>query len=496
MNIKEVLNKYVAEDNYDMVYYVSMLYQIYQDNPSVAKSILKELKDQRSNLKLIASENYSSINIQASLGNLLNDKYAEGFPFHRFYAGCDNIDDIESLGCELACKLFGCEHAYLQAHSGADANLTAYWAILNHKVQKPMLEELGEKNVSNLSREDWDKIRYACGNQKLLGLNYYSGGHLTHGYRQNVSAQMFDSYSYDVDEETGLLNYNKIEELAMKIKPLILLCGYSAYPRKIDFKRMRQIADRCNCVLMCDMAHFSGLVAGKVFTGDYNPIPYCDVVTSTTHKTLRGCRGGLILCKQEYAESVDKGCPLVLGGQLPNMVAGKVLALTECLKDDFVVYAHKIVDNAQSLAKYLMKNGIKLSTNGTDNHLMLIDVRPFNLNGRQAEISLRKCGITLNRNALPFDTNGAWYTSGLRIGTPAITTLGMGDSEMKEIADIIYGVLSVTKPALKEDGSIDKAKVIIEDKYINCYKNKVQNLLNKFVLYKNIYLKDLEELFV
>ena len=480
-----------------MVSYVAQLDAVSSVSPEVARSIIKELADQRSHLKLIASENFCSPAVQAAMGNLLTDKYSEGFPFHRFYAGCDNVDDIEALACETACKLFGADHAYVQPHSGADANLCAYWAILNHRIQMPALEEIGETNVSHLTREQWNHIRSLTGNQRILGLDYYSGGHLTHGYRQNVSAQMFDAYSYTVDKETGLLDYDQILKQAMEIKPLILIAGYSAYPRKINFRKMREIADACGATLMVDMAHFAGLVAGRVFEGDFNPVLWADVVTTTTHKTLRGPRGGMILCKEEFAESVDKGCPLVIGGPLPHVIAAKAIALIEASSPDFVDYAHRIVKNAQALAKACMDEGIPVATDGTDNHLMLLDVTPFGLNGRQAETVLRMYGVTLNRNALPFDANGPWYTSGLRIGTPAVTTLGMGEAEMKEIASIIALVLKNTRPAKitkgENAGTLSKAKAVTEPAAAEEAKARVKALLDKFVLYPELDLNFLQE---
>lgn len=315
--LEKYLSEYNGKISTEMAMYVSQLELVNRISPSIAGDIVNELNDQRHNLKLIASENFSSLSVQAAMGNLLTDKYSEGFPFHRFYAGCDNVDLIEAEAVENAKRLFGAEHAYVQPHSGADANLCAYWAILNTRVQVPELEEMGVTNPSHMSREDWNKIRESLHNQRLLGLDYYSGGHLTHGYRQNISAQLFDAYSYTVDKETGLLNYDEIERLAKEIKPLILLAGYSAYPGKVDFKRMSEIAHSVGAVFMVDMAHFAGLVAGKVFQGDYDPVKWADIVTTTTHKTLRGPRGGMILCKKEFADSVDKGCPLVLGGPLP-----------------------------------------------------------------------------------------------------------------------------------------------------------------------------------
>ena len=485
--------------NSEMAMYTASLDLVARVSPSVAARIVHELRDQRTYLKLIASENYSSLSVQAAMGNLLTDKYSEGFPYHRFYAGCDNVDAIEAEAAEKAEKLFGAEHAYVQPHSGADANLCAYWAILNERVEVPSLEEMGIKNPSDMKREDWNRIREATHNQRLLGLDYYSGGHLTHGYRQNVSAQMFDAYSYTVDKETGLLDYDEIERLTAEIKPLILLAGYSAYPRAIDFHRMADIAHKYGAVFMVDMAHFAGLVAGKVFTGDYDPVLWADVVTTTTHKTLRGPRGGMILCKEEFAASVDKGCPLVIGGPLPNILAAKAVALEEALKPYFQDYAARIVRNARHLAESCIKEGIPVATGGTDNHLMLLDVRPFGLNGRQAESLLRECGITLNRNALPFDSNGPWYTSGLRLGTPALTTLGMGNKEMEEIASIIAMVLKSAHPVKltkgEHAGEFSKNKAKAPESVMEEARSRIKALLDQFVLYPELDLDFLEKEF-
>lgn len=495
MNTPSVLKQYLAKTDVEavdsaLVSYLASLDLIAETSPLVASSIVKELQDQRSYLKLIASENYSSIASQVAMGNLLTDKYSEGFAYHRFYAGCDNVDMIEKHANELACTLFGAENAYVQPHSGADANLIAYWAILNTRVQVPALDEMGIKNPSDLSREDWNVIREKVGNQRILGLDYYSGGHLTHGYRQNVSAQMFDAYSYSVSRETGLLDYDDIEKTAEEVKPLILLAGYSAYPRLINFRRMREIADKVGAVFMVDMAHFAGLVAGKVMAGDYDPVQWADVVTTTTHKTLRGPRGGMVLCKDEFAESLNKGCPLVIGGPLPHVMAAKAIAFTEALDDSFRIYASKIVENAKALAHHCSELGMTIATGGTDNHLMLLDVRPFGINGRQGETVLRECGVTLNRNSLPFDENGPWYTSGLRIGTPAVTTLGMGEEQMKEIAQIIYLVLSNTQPGIitkgAKAGQKSRAKAEIASEVKQEARERVQNLLDSFVLYPSL----------
>ncbi|HOJ79198.1 MAG TPA: glycine hydroxymethyltransferase [Bacillota bacterium] len=479
--------------------YIANLTEIAKVTPNIASLIVKELADQRSNLKLIASENYSSLPTQLAMGNLLTDKYAEGFPKHRFYAGCDNVDEIEIFACEEAKKLFGCEHAYVQPHSGADANLVAYWAILNAKVEVPALNELGITDPNKLSREDWNKLRNKLGNQRLLGLDYYSGGHLTHGYRHNVSAQMFESFSYSVNRETGLLDYNEIEKLAFEIKPLILLAGFSAYPRLINFRRMREIADKIGAVLMVDMAHFAGLVAAGVFEGDYNPVLHAQVVTTTTHKTLRGPRGGMVLCTKEFAEYVDKGCPLVIGGPLPHVIAAKAVAFAEANLPSFKEYGRRIIENAKALAAACVNEGMTVATGGTDNHLLLINVTSFGLTGRQAESALRECGITLNRNSLPFDPNGPWYTSGLRIGTPAVTTLGMGQAEMKEIAAIIKLVLANTKPAIIETGENagqpSKAKYVIAPEAKNEAKSRVKQLLDRFPVYPELDLNFLQKHF-
>jgi glycine hydroxymethyltransferase len=464
--------------------------------PQVARSIVKELADQRANLKLIASENYCSLAVQLAMGNLLTDKYAEGYAGHRFYAGCDNIDAVEQYAGEQACRLFGCEHAYVQPHSGADANLIAYWAILSTRIETPAL---GKTNPADLSREEWERLRAKLHNQRLLGMDYYSGGHLTHGYRHNVSAQMFDAYSYGVNRETGLIDYAAVEKMALEIKPLILLAGYSAYPRAINFARMREIADRAGAVFMVDMAHFAGLVAGGVFRDDFNPVPHAHVITSTTHKTLRGPRGGIVLCVREFAESVDKGCPLVIGGPLGHCMAAKAIALTEANSAAFKKYAASIVANARALAAACVREGVAVATGGTDNHLFLINVTPFGLTGRQAESALRECGVTCNRNSLPYDANGPWYTSGLRMGTPAVTTLGMGEDEMREIASVIRLVLSSVKPEAVTGGTNagrpSRAKYAIAPAAKDEARRRVAALLSRFPVYPELDLPLLEKSF-
>jgi glycine hydroxymethyltransferase len=462
-----------------------------EHSPVVATSIIREFRDQRRNLKLIASENYSSLATQLAHGNLLTDKYSEGYVGHRFYAGCDNVDTIEAEAARLACDVFGAEHAYVQPHSGADANLVAFLAILNARVQSPTIAALGEKDPTKLSHVDWNRVRTALHEQRLLALDYYSGGHLTHGYRHNLSSQLFDCYHYGVERDTGLISLEKLRTALQDIRPLILLAGYSAYPRALNFAAMREMADEVGAVFMVDMAHFAGLVAGKVFTGDFDPVAHAHVVTSTTHKTLRGPRGGFVLCKKEMAEWVDKGCPMVLGGPLPHAIAAKAVAFKEASTPAFRTYATGIVANARALADACVRLGMPVLTGGTDNHLLLIDVfTGFGLTGRQAEGALRQCGVTLNRNAIPFDPNGPWYTSGLRVGTPAITTLGMGAAEMTEIADVLKRVLSNVRPAERagQEGARNSAKYTLDEGVVAQESGRVRQLLDQFPLYPELDL--------
>jgi glycine hydroxymethyltransferase len=463
---------------------------ISEHSPVVATSIIREFRDQRHNLKLIASENYSSLPTQLAHANLLTDKYSEGYVGHRFYAGCENVDTIEAEAARLACDVFGADHAYVQPHSGADANLVAFLAILNARVQTPAIAALGEKDPTRLSHSDWNRVRTALHDQRLLALDYYSGGHLTHGYRHNLSSQLFDAYHYGVERDTGLISLDNLRKAVKEIRPLILLAGYSAYPRALNFAAMREMADEAGAVFMVDMAHFAGLVAGKVFTGDFDPVAHAHVVTSTTHKTLRGPRGGFVLCKQEMAEWVNKGCPMVLGGPLPHAMAAKAVAFREASLPEFRTYAAGIVANARALADACMRLGMPVLTGGTDNHLLLIDVfKGFGLTGRQAEGALRQCGITLNRNAIPFDPNGPWYTSGLRVGTPAVTTLGMGVTEMAEIADVMQLVLSNVRPAdAGQSGAKHSAKYALDDAVVTQGSDRVRQLLGRFPLYPELDL--------
>jgi len=456
--------------------------------PDVADAIVQELGDQRRTLKLIASENFASPAVLLAMGNWLSDKYAEGSPGHRFYAGCDNVDVIESRAAALARDLFGADHAYVQPHSGIDANLVAFWSVLTARVENPALERLAAKTVGDLSAEDWESLRRSLGDQKMMGMALDSGGHLTHGFRPNVSGKLFRYCSYGVDPETCLLDYDEVRRRARAERPLLIVAGYSSYPRRIDFRRFRAIADEVGAVLMVDMAHFAGLVAGRVFTGDEDPVAHAHVVTTTTHKTLRGPRGGLVLCQQALAETVDRGCPLVLGGPLPHVMAAKAVALHEAGKPAFRTYATRVVENARALAAALTERGARLVTGGTDNHLLLLDVRGYGLNGRQAEAALRAAHLTVNRNVIPYDPNGAWYTSGLRLGTPAKTTLGMGPDEMREIADVLHRVLAATRPGTKRDGGPSLVAFDTDPTVTATAHARVADLVGRHPLYPEIAL--------
>jgi len=442
--------------------YRAALQVIESVEPRIAAATRKELADQRDSLKLIASENYASPAVLLTMGSWLSDKYAEGTIGHRFYAGCQNIDTVESVATEHARELFGAPYAYAQPHSGIDANLVAYWAILATRVEAAGLAEAGAKHVNDLSEADWEALRNKLGNQRLLGMSLDAGGHLTHGFRPNISGKMFHQRSYGTNPETGLLDYDAVAAAAREFKPLILVAGYSAYPRRINFAKMREIADEVGATLMVDMAHFAGLVAGKVFAGDEDPVPHAHVTTTTTHKSLRGPRGGLILAQREYADAVDKGCPMVLGGPLSHVMAAKAVALAEARQPSFRTYAERIADNAKSLADGFLRRGARLVTGGTDNHLVLLDVTSFGLTGRQAESALLDSGVVTNRNAIPSDPNGAWYSSGIRFGTPALTTRGFGAAEFDRVAELVVEVLANTEPAAGPQGP-SKAKYVLAD---------------------------------
>jgi glycine hydroxymethyltransferase len=450
--------------------------------PRIADAIAQELHDQRESLKLIASENYASPAVLLAMGNWLSDKYAEGTIGRRFYAGCQNVDAVEAIAVEHATALFDAPHAYVQPHSGIDANLVAYWAILADRVEAPALKLASKRNVNDLTDEEWASLRAALGNQRMLGMSLDAGGHLTHGFRPNISGKMFDQRSYGVDPATGQIDYAALRATAKDFKPLVIVGGYSAYPRKVNFRIMREIADEVGATFMVDMAHFAGLVAGKVFTGDFNPIAHAQIVTTTTHKSLRGPRGGAVFCQPELSDQVDRGCPMVLGGPLAHVMAAKAVAFAEARRPEFADYAQRIVDNSQALAAGLLKRGIQLVSGGTDNHLVLLDVHPFGLTGRQAEQALLDSGIVTNRNAIPNDPNGAWYTSGIRIGTPALTTRGLGAAEMDQIADLMHTVLSQTRPGAS------KAKFDLDPALSDRIAKQATELLADYPLYPSVDL--------
>src|SRR4051812_21398354 len=456
--------------------------------PRIAEATRQELADQRGSLKLIASENYASPAVLLTMGTWFSDKYAEGTVGHRFYAGCQNVDTVEALAAEHARELFGAPYAYAQPHSGIDANLVAFWSILAHRVEGPWLEKYGAKNVNDLTDEDWESLRHELGNQRLLGMSLDSGGHLTHGFRPNISGKMFHQQQYGTDPETGMLDYDVVAAKAREFKPLILVAGYSAYPRRINFATMREIADEVGATLMVDMAHFAGLVAGRVFTGDEDPVPHAHITTTTTHKSLRGPRGGLVLAQEEFASSVDRGCPMVLGGPLSHVMAAKAVALAEARQPSFQAYAQDIADNAKALAEGFLTRDATLVTGGTDNHIVLLDVSSFGLTGRQAESALLDAGVVTNRNSIPADPNGAWYTSGIRLGTPALTTRGFGHDEFDSVAELIVEVLSHTTPNNTAAGAPSKATYTLADGVADRVKAQSAELLDKHPLYPGLQL--------
>ena len=373
-------------------------------DPEIYDAIEKELKRQRNKIELIASENIVSNSVMEAMGSYLTNKYAEGYPAHRYYGGCEYVDIAESLAIERAKKIFGAEHANVQPHSGAQANMAVYFAIL-----KP--------------------------GDTVLGMNLSHGGHLSHGSQVNSSGMLFNFIPYGVDEKTGRIDYDEVERLAIENKPKLILAGASAYPREIDFKRFKEISDKVGSIFMVDMAHIAGLVAAGLHQ---NPVEYADIVTTTTHKTLRGPRGGLILCKEQYAKAIDKAVfPGTQGGPLMHVIASKAVCFGEALKPEFKEYQKQIIKNAKVLADELIGYGFNLVSGGTDNHLMLIDLRNKGITGKELEERLDSVGITLNKNSVPFDTEKPSITSGVRIGTPAVTTRGFKEGEMKKIAKLI-----------------------------------------------------------
>ena len=388
-----------------------------QTDKLVYDAIKKEEKRQKQHIELIASENFTSEAVREAVSSVLTNKYAEGYPGKRYYCGCENIDAIESLAIERAKKLFGAEHANVQPHSGANANFAVFVALL-----KP--------------------------GDTILGMSLPAGGHLTHGTKVNVSGKYFNAIGYNVDPETELINYDEVERLAKEHKPKLIIAGASAYPRKIDFKRFREIADSVGAYLMVDMAHIAGLVAAGLHE---NPCRYADVVTTTTHKTLRGPRGGMILCKAELAKKIDSAVfPGTQGGPLEHIIAGKAVMLNEALKPEFKEYQKQVVKNCKVLASELKKYGFRLVSGGTDNHLVLVDLTPFNSTGKEVSELLHKANITTNKNSIPNEKLSPSVTSGLRLGTPAVTTLGMKEEEMKKIASFIYRIVTEKESAIKE----------------------------------------------
>jgi glycine hydroxymethyltransferase len=411
--------------------------QLKRKDPQVAEAITNELRRQRDKIELIASENFVSEAVMEAMGTVLTNKYAEGYPGKRYYGGCEHVDVVEDLARERAKQLFGADHANVQPHSGAQANMAVYFAVL----------------------EPGDTV---------LGMNLAHGGHLTHGSPVNFSGQLYKFVAYGVDKETHRINYEEVRQMALEHKPKLIVAGASAYPRQIDFARFREIADEVGARLMVDMAHIAGLVA----TGHHpNPVPYADFVTTTTHKTLRGPRGGMILCKEEFAKAIDKSIfPGVQGGPLMHIIAAKAVALGEALSDEFKSYSQAVVDNAERLAESLKGHGLELISGGTDNHLVLIDVRNLGLTGKKAEHLLDEVGITCNKNAIPYDPESPFVTSGIRIGTPAVTTRGFDTEAMEEVADLIALVL-------KHPGDEEKKAEA---------RRRVQQLTERFPLYPDL----------
>ncbi len=381
--------------------------RIAAEDPEIVQAMEAELKRQRDNIELIASENFVSPAVMDAMGTHLTNKYAEGYPGKRYYGGCVNVDVVENLARERAKQLFGCEHVNVQPHSGSQANIAVYFAIL----------------------EPGDTI---------LGMNLSHGGHLSHGSPVNISGKYFHVVPYGVDE-TGFIDYDEFERIAVEAKPKLIVAGASAYARTIDFERISKIAKKVGAYLMVDIAHIAGLVATGLHP---SPVPYADFVTTTTHKTLRGPRGGMIMCKEEYAQKIDKAIfPGTQGGPLMHIIAAKAVCFKEALTPEYKEYMTQVVKNAKALAEGLMANGLDIVSGGTDNHLMLVDLRKYNVTGKDAEKMLDEVRVTCNKNTIPFDPQSPFVTSGVRLGTPAVTTRGMKEEDMKEIAAIISGTL-------------------------------------------------------
>ena len=415
---------------------MSILSKLEFSDPIISNLIEQEKNRQENHLELIASENFTSLAVMEAQGSVLTNKYAEGLPQKRYYGGCEFVDQIEELAIERAKSLFEADWANVQPHSGAQANAAVFLSLL----------------------EPGDSI---------LGMDLSHGGHLTHGSPVNMSGKWFKAHHYGVDKETNLLDFNSIREIALRTKPKLIICGYSAYPRLIDFKEFRKIADETGAYLMADIAHIAGLVASKLHP---NPISYCDVVTTTTHKTLRGPRGGLILCRdKEFGKKFDKSVfPGTQGGPLEHIIAAKAVAFGEALKPDFMEYSQKVINNAKILAKTLIEKGIDIVSGGTDNHIVLLDLRGINMTGKVADLLVSEVNITANKNTVPFDPESPFVTSGLRLGTAALTTRGFNEEAFIKVGEIIAERL--LNP---NDLSIEKS----------C-KQKVLDLCNRFPLYE------------
>ena len=386
-------------------------------DPELSAAMHDELTRQREHIELIASENFVSNAVLAAMGSHLTNKYAEGYPGKRYYGGCQYVDVVENLARDRAKKLFGAEHANVQPHSGAQANMAVYFAMLNP-------------------------------GDTVMGMNLSHGGHLTHGSPVNMSGKYFNFVPYGVTEEEEVIDYDALECQALEVKPKLIVAGASAYPRIIDFARLRDIADKAGCLLMVDMAHIAGLVAA----GEHpSPVPYADFVTTTTHKTLRGPRGGMILCREQYAKAIDKAIfPGTQGGPLEHVIAGKAVCFKEALTDEFKAYQHQIVLNAKAMAEEFTREGIRLVSGGTDNHLMLLDLTGTGVTGKALEALLGQANITVNKNTIPKETLSPFITSGVRIGTPAVTTRGMKEPEMVAIAKLIARIIREGEAAVPQ----------------------------------------------
>ena len=400
-----------------------------KQDPNIKAVIDQELMRQRDKLEMIASENIVSQAVMEAQGSVLTNKYAEGYPGKRYYGGCEHVDVVETLAIERAKRLFGAEHANVQPHSGSQANFAVYFAML-----KP--------------------------GDTIVGMNLSHGGHLTHGSPVNVSGTYFNVVPYGVNAETQQIDYDEFRKIVLEAKPKLIIAGGSAYSRQIDFKKMADVAHEVGAIFMVDMAHFAGLVAAGLHP---NPVEYADIVTTTTHKTLRGPRGGMILCKEEYAKAIDKAVfPGIQGGPLMHVIAAKAVALGEALRPEFKVYAEQVIKNAKVLAAELIAKGLTIVSGGTDTHVMLVDVRNTGLTGKEAEHLLDEIGITANKNTIPFDPASPFVTSGVRLGTPALTTRGLKEDDMKEIADIIATVLQNPEDTAKHQDAAKRVAALCE----------------------------------